>query len=68
VAANDGRTVSFGYTSGDVTSALLASATLPGGATTKFEWSGTGQDAQVSTAVPYTESHATAFFTATNGQ
>ena len=46
--ASDGRVVGFGYSAGDVTSAVLESVTSPGGAITRFEWSGTGQAAQVS--------------------
>jgi RHS repeat-associated protein len=46
--ASDGRTVGFGYSAGDVTSAVLESVTAPGGGTTQFEWSGTGQAAQIS--------------------
>ena len=46
--ASDGRAVGFGYSAGDVTSAVLESVTAPGGGVTRFEWSGTGQAAQVS--------------------
>lgn len=46
--ASDGRTVAFGYSTGDVTSAVQESVTAPGGGVTRFEWSGTGQAAQVS--------------------
>jgi len=48
VAASDGRTVTFGYSAGDVTSALLESVTDPGAGVTAFQWSGTGQAAQIS--------------------
>ena len=48
VAASDGRTVSFGYSAGDVTSALLESVTDPAAGVTAFQWSGTGQAAQIS--------------------
>jgi RHS repeat-associated protein len=48
VEASDGRKVTFAYGQGDVTSSLLDSVTVPGGGVTSIEWSGTGQEAQIS--------------------
>jgi RHS repeat-associated protein len=48
VEASDGRAATFAYSAGDAASSLLESATVPGGGQTRFEWSGTGQAAQIS--------------------
>ena len=48
VEASDGRTVTFGYSAGDATSALLKSVTDPGGGVTRLESSGTGHASQIS--------------------
>jgi RHS repeat-associated protein len=48
VEAGDGRTVTFGYSAGDATSALLKSVTGPGGGVTRLESTGTGHASQIS--------------------
>ena len=47
VQADDGRTVSFGYSTGTVTDALLESVALPVGGVFRFESSGSGEASQI---------------------